>query len=499
MADPKDPKELFKRLGLKPASELPNEGDRGKPRPNTPKAPPSEGTPLEGGFEGASKGENTEETPQPTFDSESKRRLNERLGLMSGLALRRERQGEDLPRKKGLHEVDRVLGGEIIGDPADGFFLFRNEYPVEHLHGDMPLAAAFSSSAEHLALVGNDNSLVECKPARAFFMDTETTGLAGGAGTVAFLVGIGRFTEEGMFRLDQCFMRDYDDEEPMLRWLAAEFRECDTVVSFNGKSFDLPLLRTRFVQQRVPFPLDGALHLDLVHTARRFWKRRLNDCSLGNLEREVLGVRRHGDVPGHLIPQLWLEYLHSRDARPLEGVFYHHRFDILSMVTLVGLLGERLSRPEGSEFECHEDQLSLVRLHFKKKQYDKVVTLAKSYLEENRETPLRRECLEMLSLACKRRARFAELLEALESWHREFPGDAEAAAELSKHLEHQLRDLRRAARVCAETLEKMRDAGSFYRNFAENPRRTALEQRMARIQAKLTRRAPNDLEYGGED
>ena len=422
----------------------------------------------------------------PTLESDSARRLRERLGLMSGLEWRNRHAAGDAAREQGTFEADRITGGRLVDGSNGQFLLVRTEYPVEHLHGHTELGAALESDPEHLAFFGNDETLIECDLEKTFFMDTETTGLAGGAGTVAFLIGVGRF-RDGFFVLDQCFMRDYDDEEPMLEYLAGLFAGCETVVSFNGKSFDLPLLRTRFIQNRQRFRLDGATHLDLVHTARRFWKRRLSDCSLGNVEREVLGVHRTGDVPGALIPQLWLDYLHSRDARPLQGVFYHHRMDILSLVTLVGMLSRMMRRSDGAQFDHVEDQLSLVRAHFRQRQYDKVVALGRAFLDQDSIADLRRECLEMMGLACKRTARFADMQDALERWHREFPADAQAAMELAKHHEHRTRDLRRAEQVCMETLDRLQGSARLFVTLDPAPSRALLARRLERIRGKLSR------------
>ncbi|HQL93899.1 MAG TPA: ribonuclease H-like domain-containing protein [Candidatus Hydrogenedentes bacterium] len=426
--------------------------------------------------------ENTEETPPPaggTLAEESRRRLQERLGLMQGADWAARREEEARRAAVGGYEVERVLGGEVVGDDASAFFLLRREYPLEHFHGAFSLGAGLESRGAHLALAACDESLAGADPREAVFMDTETTGLAGGAGTVAFLVGMG-YHADGMFRVDQCFLRDYDDEPAMLKWIAGLLSRFKTVVSFNGKSFDLPLLRTRFVQHRMPCRFDALAHLDLVHAARRFWKRRLSDCSLGNLEREVLGVRRHGDVPSHLIPERWLEYLHTRDARPLEGVFYHHRVDILSMVTLLGALSSRLDRPEGSEFDHDEDQLSLIRLHFREKRYDQVLAAGAEWLRRDAPPPLRRECLEMLSLAGKRRGRWEETEAFLDQWHAEFPADAAGASELAKHLEHRARNLARAERVCRETLALLDASPS-----GECAGAGELRGRLARIRRKL--------------
>ncbi len=354
-------------------------------------------------------------------------------------------------RDAGTYTLENHIPGEIIGDADGGFYLIRHDYPLDYRQGIVELGAALQSKSKHIAFSACDPELEDFDPRTACFVDTETTGLMGGTGTVAFLVGVGYFIE-GAFRLDQCIMRDFDDEEPMLNYLAELFDRHDTLVSYNGKSFDLPLLRTRFIQSRIPFRGDGILHLDLVHAARRFWKQRLKDCSLGNVEREILSICRDGDVPGYLIPQLWFRYLEERDARPLEGVLHHHEMDILSLVSLTAWMSQCLDTPGGQGFAHLEDKLSVVRIHFRQKHYDDVIEHARLFLDETKNVALRRECLEMLALACKRRERWEEMQQAWEQVLDAFPGDPEASHELAKHHEHRTRDLGTAARLCREAL-----------------------------------------------
>lgn len=344
-----------------------------------------------------------------------------------------------------------AVPGETIGDPACGFHLVRRDFPLHHRHGSVCLGDLLGTRADHFAFSACDEELRAFNPRTACFVDTETSGLAGGAGTVAFLVGVGYFTDDA-FRLDQCFLRDYDDEEPMLAFLAERFAQCETLVSYNGKSFDQPLLRTRFVQQRLPFRLEAAAHLDLVHVARRVWKRRLRDCSLGNIEREVLGIERVGDVPSHLIPQLWFNFLHTGDAAPLEGVFYHHQTDILSLVAVAAHLAECLETPEGAGFHHREDRLSIVRLHHRQKHHDQVIALGRAFLEQDPASPLRAECLAMIAHAAQARKDWPAHAQALETWAAEFPQSIDALTALAKHLEHRARDHPRATTLVQQAL-----------------------------------------------
>ena len=457
---------LRQQLGLKTGAEV------GQERKTAPAVSPRDA--AEGNTAAARTGPGARETL---------RDLTERLGMLSASEWVEKREEIEAQRAAGDFEIEKVVPGTVIEREEGAFFLLRRDYPLGHLQGIVELGAALQSSSKHIAFSAADPALEDFDPRRALFMDTETTGLAGGTGTVAFLVGVGYFTEED-FRLEQCFLRDFDEEEAMLSYLGERFGDFDTVVGYNSKSFDLPLLRTRFIQNRLPFRLDRALHYDLVHAARRFWKRRLSDCSLGNIEREVLGIYRHGDVPGYLIPQLWLDYLDTRDARPLEGVFYHHQMDILSLAALTGWLSQCLDAEDGEGFAHIEDQLSVVRMHFTQKHYAEAVRCGRAYLEKDAASPMRRECLEMVALAHKRLNEFEEMEEIFETLLSEFPGDAGARLELAKHHEHRTRDLRRAEHLCREAVEQLRQAGL---GGVSGAGLYAFERRLERIRKKLAR------------
>ncbi len=413
-------------------------------------------------------------------------------GLMKGADWQEKLETLRLERETGEYEVDKVVRGEVVGDPERGFFLARETFPLDTLQGDIELGAVLQVSGDHVAFSGADDSLKEFDPRKALFIDTETTGLSGGTGTVAFLVGIAYFTEEGI-RLDQCFLRDFDDEEPMLEYLAEVFRGKEAVVSYNGKSFDMPLLRTRFIQNRIPFRIDASMHFDLLHAARRFWKRRLGACNLGNVEREILGIERHGDVPSYLIPQMWFDYLRTRDARPLEGVFYHHKMDILSLVALTGWLARCLAMPDGEGFTHTEDRISLVRVYFNQKRYQEVLTFGDKLIADERDTGMRKECLNMVAVACKRLQNFARMQEILQLILEENPSDLQTRWELAKHYEHRARDFASAERLCAEAISQLETRVALGRGLdTATAMLSSFEHRLARIRAKLHRGGVHD-------
>ena len=180
---------------------------------------------------------------------------------------------------------------------------------------------------------------------RVLFLDTETTGLSGGAGTVAFEVGLGFIEPRGMV-IRQYVMRDYSEEPAMMAEIASLISRFDTIVSFNGKSFDLPLLESRMVMSRIRLPLTQMPHLDLLHASRRVYKLRLKRCSLSALEEAVLGCGRHDDLPGSQVPQRYFDYMKTGEFALLEDVLRHNYEDVRSLACLTGHLCRVFKNPE---------------------------------------------------------------------------------------------------------------------------------------------------------
>ncbi len=236
-----------------------------------------------------------------------------------------------------------------------------------HRMGRVPIHPARRACADILALLALDPTIGTCDPARALYLDTETTGLAGGAGTVAFLIGLASWEEldgepPGAPRLvlEQLLVRNLGEEAPMLERVAARIREASMLVTFNGKAFDLPLLRARFVMARMEAPPEPP-HLDLVHVARRLHKPRGLDCKLTSLERALLGFERIDDVPGGEVSACYLHFLRTGDTRALLGVIDHNAWDVVAMAALVGLYGEPLE-----ESQLPADDLAGVARTFKR-------------------------------------------------------------------------------------------------------------------------------------
>jgi uncharacterized protein len=216
------------------------------------------------------------------------------------------------------------------------------------------LSPACRAEASLLALLALDPALAAVDFSKALFLDTETTGLSGGTGTVAFLLGLG-FFEGDAFVVEQVLVEDLGEELPMLAHLCERLRGREAVVTFNGKSFDFPLLKTRLELAKMEVPT-GFGHVDLLHVARRVhtaWGVARKSMKLGALERDVLGFERVDDVPGSEVSVRYMHYLRGGDEALLRGVIDHNVWDIVSMAALLGLYGEPLteSRLDPAAFE----------------------------------------------------------------------------------------------------------------------------------------------------
>ena len=240
----------------------------------------------------------------------------------------------------------------VVQRTASGpLYLHRARSPLGARVGRAPLYAALHADPAMLALLALDPAIAGCDPRRALYLDTETTGLAGGTGTVPFLLGLAWLDPEtNLFVLEQALLRRLGEEAPILDLLTERIAQASMIVTYNGKAFDMPLLRTRYVMNRLPKPVEPP-HLDLVHMARRIHKTRLASRTLVAVENEVLGRGRIDDVAGGDIVATYAHFLRTGDDEALLGVVEHNGADVLSMVALVGLYGEPLGERSGAEGE----------------------------------------------------------------------------------------------------------------------------------------------------
>ena len=265
----------------------------------------------------------------------------------------------ETPTQPRRSYIDEWMPGEEIETGRGKHFEAETFYARHRRHGSADIGSLAELSPDLLETISN--GLVRDIPPREWaFLDTETTGLAGGTGTCAFLVGVGRITPEG-FHVRQFFMRDYGEEASVLDALTRHLAPFRVLITYNGRVFDQPLLETRYRLSRAPHPFGRLEHLDLLYGARRLWKLRFDSCRLVELEQQVLGFERQGDVPGALIPYVYFEYLRTGEMARLLPVFHHNVIDILTLACLTGIVPYAFKDPAGAPLRNGAEMAGLGR------------------------------------------------------------------------------------------------------------------------------------------
>lgn len=363
--------------------------------------------------------------------------------------------------------VDVARGLTIESDGPQRVLVQRHELPLDGLApADLVPAlpirwaeALDRAAAWSMLFPSLDDHEGPLDPTRIAFLDTETTGLAGGTGTVAFLIGVGRFVraEAGgplsAFVVELFLIEDYEHEPLQLALVAARLRDADAVCTYNGAGFDMPLLRTRAVMQRQALRVFNLPNIDLLPMARRLWRGTLPSCSLTTVEREVLGLHRPRDIEGARIPGLWQEFARSRGAAgEMPLVLFHNAQDIVSLGALLARMAATITSPgeavtRGSEAE------GLARFFDKRRDRPRAAALLERALDLGLDRD--REHAALLQLA-KLYKRLGELQKAVDLWEslcrRPLAISLPAWIELARHHEHDRRDITTARRLVSRCL-----------------------------------------------
>ena len=399
----------------------------------------------------------------------------------------------------------REARGASAGSSASAgprYLVIDRQYPAGHCLGRVAVAHCLPDTDglwPRAGLLMSGDRGPDALQGRLLFFDLETTGLGGGAGTYAFLVGCGWF-DGATFRVRQFFLSSYAAERALLEDVADTMGAFGALVTYNGKSFDLPLVDSRFLFHRLPASYSGLPHLDMLHPARRLWRSRsaprssmgagerpaVVPCRLTQVEQTVLGHVRDGDVPGFEIPSRYFHYVRSGDIRPLESVLEHNRLDLLALAMLTataahllkeGAAGARTAREAlglGHLFERAGMPAEARACYARAAGADPD---AAPYTDVD--SPTRAEALLGYGTLCRRERRYEE---AADAWRRVLalrhcpaPIARQASEALAVHHEHRLRDLNAARRFAMHAL----------RFDASATRLRAVRHRLARIDRKL--------------
>jgi hypothetical protein len=421
----------------------------------------------------------------------------------------------------GSDRVADVLGGEWQGSRGQRYLVVDRSYAPGHRHGRvaimdgmpppegiwpgfrvlcggddgkgpqraLPEARSLEPEADYFTSSSDPRSP---QSQRLLFVDLETTGVAGGAGTYAFLVGCGWF-DGATFRIRQFFLSSYGAEPALLEGVTRLAEGATGIVTFNGKSFDLPLIETRYLFYRMEMPFLELPHVDMLHPARRLW-RAGNDraggssgsCRLSVLERSLCGVVRDGDVDGFEIPSRYFTYVRTGDPRPLEAVFEHNRLDLVSLA-LVSARAAQLLEAGAEAARTGPEALGLGRIYERAGLVNDACACYTRVTRLPGDVVTRAEALRSYAVMCRRARRYAD---AALAWQeildlRRSPPRlvCEATEALAIHHEHRVRDLKTARRFAMESL-------GFYESAS---REHLVRHRLARLDRKLARTGATSL------
>jgi uncharacterized protein len=423
----------------------------------------------------------------------------------------------DTGRYEATIDLDRVadvLGGRVVANGYGRALVIDRRYESDRFHGTRRVGDCDVADGALLRLLDPGLPPRDERGAgdgeRTLFVDLETTGLSGGAGTVAFLVGVGWF-DLGAFQVRQFLLTSYASERALLCAVAECFDAAALLVTYNGKTFDVPMMETRWMFHRMPVPLESVRHFDMLHPARRLWRGRAPDprggapmdggdgggpstalgagCRLSTLERVLCDVTRVGDVPGMEIPARYFRFLRTGDARPLEPVLEHNRLDLISLAAVAAHAVELVEH--GSD-RCRDaaEALALGKVYERAGSVDRALACYDRAAADRRaHVDVTGEALYRRGVRLRRDRRFVE---AADAWRailalpskrsqiltalREYATEA-----LAVHHEHREKDYE-GARDLAQRLLDVLDGGTF-------EKRDRARHRLARLERKL---ASND-------
>ena len=367
-----------------------------------------------------------------------------------------------------------VIEGDEVENVHGKFFIAHGFHPGASNFGSRHIKEISDLDMKAAALLANIPELASFNYADALFLDTETTGLSGGTGTLAFLIGLGWF-EDGTFLTRQIFARDFSEERASLSFLLEMAMDKAFIVTFNGKAFDVSLLSTRFVLNRLPDHLAGMPHLDLLHPSRRLLGHRLDNSRLMTIEKEILGIHRDGDIPGSEIPQRYFNWLRHRDARFMVDVFEHNRLDVISMALLILHLAEMLKLDYDVTTAKHFDLLAASRLFLDRGDSSSAIRILESLIRLEY-SDVSFQASRALSLIYKRSGRWSDAVRIWESILMDDPGNYFAVEELAKWFEHKCRDFKKAIDVVSKALNL-----PYLKTMAE---KEALHHRLERLKGR---------------
>ena len=418
---------------------------------------------------------------------------------LEGDGFSRRLDGPRLDVARDIVNAALTLGGAAVERSEGAVIVVDREYRAGMRHGRTPIgeiASVINDGTDAMKLMAEAWPSAKGISGRLLFLDLETTGLFGGAGTQAFLVGCAAIDGDSI-RVRQFLLPGFEHERAVLNEVQSWSKSHGALVTYNGRSFDVPLIETRFMFHRLPCPLDGVPHLDMLHASRRLWRQRPlttgtpdpddSSCSLAVLEKHIAGLHRVGDVPGYEIPSRFFRFVREGDARPLEAVLEHNRLDLISLAAVLARAITLVTRGPG-EARTAQEAYGLARVYERAGADDNAEASLLRTIDFARrvgaEPEVHAEALRRLAWL-RRRAR--RVHEAADAW-RELASLPRCAASLRRearealaiHHEHRSKNLQAARQHALDLLSDL-DANQVRVRY----RLDRLERKIARYTATL--------------
>ena len=409
-----------------------------------------------------------QQSAEPMAESSIRRDLNR---------LFQPKPGEKFFPKSQLEQeaqsISDLVNGSWINTHFGDIFRAEFEYSLDEPYGNLLLTEILPFSAETYNEIFQIPNIHQAE--ELIFIDTETTGLSGGTGTIAFLVGLG-FIRDRQFVVHQYFITQLSHEEGLLELLQQVIPNFKCLVTYNGKTFDIPILNARFVLNRMPPLPEDMPQIDLLHPTRTIWKYSLENCKLKTIETDRLQLYREDDIPGELIPDVYFDYLRNRLIDQIERIFYHNRFDVITMLAnlILVIKSYQTTEPEDNPLTDY----AKARLFTRKKDIERSISHYQNVLHSQISASRRQKTYLELAALYKKLERYDE---ALHYWqaaiHPDQPFNLEPYIEQAKYFEHKLKDFTQAIGIVEQALNSL----PLYRSTESN----LLIQRLNRLNLKL--------------
>lgn len=395
---------------------------------------------------------------------------------------------EKLERLIALTDKGRGMAVRTEARPAEmkrreSVQVFENSYMLGACYGQIPISMGLQIPGNILRFLSRDGEFEGLDLSSAVFLDLETTGLAGGTGTVPFLVGLAYYRDE-RFKVTQFFLHEMAEEDRLIREFAQFIKDMGfkSIVTYNGKAFDMPLVETRFAMHRTPSPFRGLPHLDFLFSARSLWKHKYDSCRLFNLAQQIVQAERSEDIPGAEIPLRYFQYIRNGDFTLIDPILYHNQEDLLSLLGVVVAGAVLVERNRESTERGEDDAMDLygvARLFERAGDITTSAALLEKALAGGRglTAEVSQNARKKLSHHFKKNKDWDK---AVSFWQEMAAGEeVDCFRELSMYFEHTVKDYGEAVRVATEGL-----ALSMGKSFAAEK---DFEKRIARIQGKMAK------------